>query len=130
MSLKINRMELPDDLVWCLRALAQDFETQKKLYPEPVELADELASDFELAFDRFTGENGEIDADLTGLDQLMGSKSGIPEFWIDDAMSTTGFWTEMRNRARRILDRRGYPVAKPGPSANTFIFAPYSAKVH
>ena len=42
--------ELSADVIWCLRALAQEANKQRELYPSFAVIADELVTDFDLAY--------------------------------------------------------------------------------
>lgn len=76
---------LSDDLVWSLRALVQEAETQKSLYPI-VAVADELVMDFCDALHPYDDDFLKQNTDLAALRVHMDSKSGLPDFWTVPAL--------------------------------------------
>jgi hypothetical protein len=109
------------NLIWSLRALAQDADTQFRLYQCYDEAADDLVLDFEsylrLEPANFLSENPDIKC----LDDLIASKSGIVGYWNKDAMLHSEFWQNIRTNAKMILLKREFPVTAPEPLNITFI---------
>ncbi|MDO6589924.1 hypothetical protein DS901_02065 [Loktanella sp. D2R18] len=109
------------NLIWSLRALAQDAETQFRLYQCYDEAADDLVLDFESHLRsepaNFLSENPDIKC----LDDLITSKSGIVGYWNKDAMLHSKFWQNIRTNAKMILLQREFPVTAPEPLNFTFI---------
>lgn len=103
---------LSDDLVWSLRALAQNAETQRVLYPAVV-VADELVLDFDDALRSCGDDFLKQNSDLAALDAHIASKSGIPEFWSVDALENDEFWIKMRALALSALEKRGLETSAP-----------------
>ncbi len=112
--------ELSAELVWSLRALAQDAAAQRSLYPSFVVVTDELVSDFEEAYSFNNADFRARNSDLETLDRHIESKSGILEFWDDDALQHSEFWAEIRRQAREALRSRDLSVFAPHPSPATY----------
>lgn len=115
------KQELSADLTWSLRALAQDAQTQRELYPSFVVVADELVSDFGDAYSKYAADFKEQNPDIEALDAHILSKSGIPKYWFDDAIERTEFWAEIRRLSRSVLSKRGLSVFAPHRNTNTFV---------
>lgn len=60
--------ELNADLIWSLRALAQDAQTQRGLYPSFSVVADELVLDFDESYTKYSEEFRKQNTDLVALD--------------------------------------------------------------
>ncbi len=115
--------ELNADLVWSLRALAQDANTQRGLYPHFAVGADHLANDFSFAYEFYKEATHTRHADLDKLLSHMESKSGIWEFWSDKALEQSAFWNTLRELATHALNARGLPTSPPNPSPDAFVSA-------
>ncbi|WP_371227039.1 hypothetical protein [Roseovarius sp. 2305UL8-3] len=111
------------DLIWCLRALAQNAAVQKELYPPFVLVADELILDFHDQFLTCTQAFLDQHPQITALDALIDSKGGIPEFWTDEALERSQFWSEIRELARSILVKHDLSTFAPHPSTGTYVAA-------
>ncbi|NSX54168.1 hypothetical protein [Parasulfitobacter algicola] len=103
------------DFDWSLRALAQDAETQLRLYGGFWNTADDLASDYELALRELHNDVLDKHPEISVLDQLLLRKSGIEEFWTIEALRDSEFWHEVRDSAKKALKRYGIPVTAPEP---------------
>lgn len=116
----LDPSDFTERLVWALRALAQEAHEQMALYPDFVCFADELVSDFGEAYDGLPAEVRAEHPMLAGLEQLILSKSGILEYWTEDALRHAPFWVEIRETSRSILAAYGLPACPPGPSPNQY----------
>lgn len=112
--------DLNADLIWSLRALAQDAQNQRALYPKFVVVADELVLDFDDAYSRFR-ESNPAHPDLDRLDAHIATKSGILEYWTDEALDESEFWVEIRRQAQDALKVRGLTAFPPHPNPNTYV---------
>lgn len=113
--------ELSKDIVWSLRALAQDANAQRELYPDFVVVADELVLSFANAYSTLKETTQLQQADLEGLDEHIASKSGVLEFWTDEALDQSPFWQEIRRLASEALKARDLEVSAPHPSLDTYV---------
>ncbi len=112
--------ELSTDVIWSLRALAQHARAQRELYPDFAVVADELVMDFDAAYSNYKETTRTKHADLERLDAHIASKSGVLEFWTDEALDRSAFWNEIRQQAEQALEVRGLTTFAPHPSSNTF----------
>ncbi|WP_456309375.1 hypothetical protein [Serratia proteamaculans] len=95
-----------------VQSFAQPGEVQKSLFPDFVNVADELAVEWEMAFEEIN------DASLTdkqkqaikALDDYMLSISGPSniQYWNNDALCHSKEWDRMRNLAEDILYVMGW----------------------
>ncbi len=113
--------ELGPERLWSLRALAQDAHVQRELYPPFVLVADELVLDFDDAFSKCSNEFRSRNPDLVALDAHIDSKTGILEYWVDDALESKEFWSEIRRLAKEALVVRGLSTFAPDASGATFV---------
>lgn len=113
--------DLSGDLIWCLRAMAQEAQIQFALCQCVDEAADDLVSDFEIYLLQEDDDFLEKNRDIGRLDAHILSKSGIEGYWNSHAMRKSEFWQEMREIAKRILNDRGLPMTAPEPLNITFI---------
>ena len=112
---------LSEDVVWCLRALAQEASVQRALYPSFAVVADELVLDFDDAYSGYKQTHQTQHDDLESLDALIESKSGILEYWTSEALEQSEFWREIRRRATDALKARSLTTDAPSPSSNLFV---------
>ena len=117
-------MELIEELIWSLRALAQDASAQRALYPEFVMVADELVLEFDDALKMCDQGFQERNTDIAALSDLIDSKGGQPEFWSDSALEQPAFWADIRQSAREILLARNLPTAAPNERPNGVTYVP------
>ena len=116
---------LSNELIRTLRALAQDSATQRALFPAFVAVPDELVEDFGDALDQSWPGCLTANPDIAALDDLIRARSGMPEFWTDEALDHAPYWAELRNRARQILQDRNLPLTPPQPAPHkTYISGP------
>jgi len=108
-------------LDWSLRALAQNANTQRELYPQFVLVPNELALDFDDALKAEPQQFCGLNPDLVALDILFDSKSGRAEYWTDDALEQSEFWAEIRLLAKQALENRELSVAAPNTTASKYI---------
>lgn len=113
--------DLSADLVWSLRALAQNADDQHNLFPSFVLVTDELVESFGDAYDLYIESTQIQHADLDDLYAHILSKSGVLEFWTDEALDQSEFWEEIRSRAKQALAERNLATFAPHPSPLTYI---------
>lgn len=110
---------------WITQSFAQPYEIQKMLFPDFINVADQLAVEWEIALDEVN------DCQLTDsqrqaikrLDDYMLSISGIANIkhWNDDALCYSDEWNEMRILAKVILDVMGWDNVVPPESGVIYI---------
>lgn len=107
---------------WITQAFAQSAGVQKGLFPDFVNVADELAVEWEVALDE-ANENSELSAlteqqrqAIKALDDYMLSISGLEniQYWDDDALYNSDEWRNMRELAKNILNAMGWDFDVPG----------------
>ncbi len=113
--------KLDYNVIWSLRALAQESEAQRELYPSFAVVADELVLDFDEAYSKYKKAHHTKHVDLEDLDALIASKSGILQYWTDEALENSEFWNEIRAKAQRVLQARSLATSSPHPSPDTFV---------
>ena len=113
--------ELSPELIWSLRALAQEARIQRELYPKFVLVTDELVQDFEDAFGNCSQDFRDRNPDLVALDRLIETKSGVLEYWVEDALEQKDFWSQLRRHASDALASRGLTTFAPHPTTATYI---------
>lgn len=113
--------ELSADVIWSLRALSQNANAQRELYPDFAVVADELVLDFDEAYTKYKENSPAQQVDLDELDSHIASKSGILEYWTDEALNQSVFWNEIRQRAKEALRARDLSTFAPHTSADTYI---------
>lgn len=121
--------EEEDRFKWSVQALAMDYEIQLKLYPNFVEVADELALEFEETLERYleTGAGDHFDGAqsdcLSRLDSKLEAISGIGnlQYWTIEAMKNSPHWDEIRELAAATLFCFGWKVESP-PCDRGYVF--------
>jgi len=113
--------KLSPDLIWSLRALAQNASVQRELYPDFVVVADELVLDYYDALTKYKEKSQFQHADLEVLDAHIASKSGILEFWTDEALDRSAFWNVIRQQAKQALKARDLSMFAPHASTSTYV---------
>ncbi|MDA8490968.1 hypothetical protein, partial [Kluyvera sp. Awk 3] len=97
---------------WVTRAFAQSSTVQKSLFPDFVNVADELALEWELALEDINNDllSDEQKSSIKVLDDYMLSISGSEnvQYWNDDALCHSDEWNKMRELAKIILDAMGW----------------------
>ncbi|XKM14527.1 hypothetical protein RCS94_04955 [Orbaceae bacterium ac157xtp] len=96
---------------WVTQAIAQPCEIQKSLFPDFVNVADELAVEWEIALDELDDSNflssitNEQRRIIKKLDDYMLSISGPAniQYWNNDALCQSAEWQRMREMAIDIL---------------------------
>ena len=112
-------------LEWVTRVFSQPSEAQKSLFPEFVNVADELAVEWELALEgrESVSLTDEQRLAIKVLDDYMLSISG-PEniqYWNDDALCYSTEWNHMRKLAENILNIMGWENSLPAKSTAIYI---------
>lgn len=110
---------------WITQSFAQPYEVQKKLFPEFVNVADQLAVEWEVALDE-TNDAQLTDAQkqaIKTLDDYMLSISGPAnlQYWNDNALSYSDEWNKTRVLAKIILDVMGWDNVVPPESNAIYI---------
>jgi hypothetical protein len=107
-------------LKWALQALAIPAPDQRRLFPDFVVVADELALDFDhwqlVVLDNYDGElSTEQTSSLAEIDRTLGqmSGSGADELWTELALSSSQHWADLRRLAGAALKVFGWPVESP-----------------
>jgi hypothetical protein len=108
-------------------ALSQDAETQKRLFPSFVVVADELALNWEEGLSELNDPDLCISdvqkAKIDRLDAIILSMSGPNnlKFWDDDALSLFREWDDVRAAASEVLLAFDWPIAAPQESSDIYI---------
>ncbi|ACX86276.1 hypothetical protein F6Q07_22855 [Pectobacterium parmentieri] len=111
---------------WITQVFAQDSEVQKSLFPNFVNVADELAVEWEIALDE-VNENAELTEEqrlvIKVLDDYMLSISGPAniQYWNNDALCHSSEWCNMRKMAKNILDIMKWDCIVPPKSDAIYI---------
>src|ERR1700754_1824521 len=97
--------EIADDMQrfeWCVRALAQDAETQRALYPDFACVADELALEFDEYLRAIEDDLGALPASelIRALDDKLTAMSGPAhaDLWTEEALSAAVEWADVRSK--------------------------------
>jgi hypothetical protein len=114
---------------WIVRGLAQPAGVQTGLFPGFTCVADELALEFEECLNRFTSSNRMSTLDerqrklVEELDQQLTAMSGPAheELWMDEALETAPEWTEVRARAKRLIDAMQWSHDPPPASRYVYV---------
>ena len=115
---------------WFTQAIAQQPSTQIELFPEFVEVADELA----LGWEEAHRELQSIQAQLTpaqfkaieDLDDYLAYISGKANLsqWTVEALTTSSEWQLLRNLAGKILEQMNWPKTPPPHSNELYVRLP------
>jgi hypothetical protein len=118
-------------LEWAARALAQPHDVQESLFPDFVEVADELALSWEEAFWPFEKNPSIFSAEFSEeqqqaileLNRYMGSISGEDhlDLWTMKALAASDEWKLLRKLARRVLTVMKWPPASPPASDGNYV---------
>ncbi|ELY4112520.1 hypothetical protein SMY46_004262 [Cronobacter turicensis] len=118
----MNRIE------WITRAIAQPYIVQKNLFPGFVNVADELAIEWELALEDIDHLNftEEQKLSLKNLDDFMLSISGESniQYWNDEALCNSNEWKKMRALADNIIAIMGWDDMPPPRNNGIYINNP------
>ncbi len=110
---------------WITQSFAQPYEMQKKLFPDFVNVADQLAVEWEIALDEIRDSQLTDDQKqaVKALDDYMLSISGPAnlQYWNDDALCYSDEWNKMRVLAKNILDVMGWDNVVPPESNAIYI---------
>lgn len=117
---------MSDKIKWAVQALAQPAEIQIGLFPDFVNVADELALTWEEALGEIT-ENDNFSDDILmnihSLDESILAISGDSnsEFWTDDALRESNKWEEVRSIAATIIKKMSWPTSSPGEAEGVYV---------
>ncbi|MCG7368708.1 hypothetical protein MHZ90_21700 [Pantoea sp. ACRSH] len=110
---------------WITRAFAQSSTVQESLFPDFVNVADELAVEWELALEDINEDllSNEQRLSIKALDDYMLSISGPDniQFWNNDALYNSSEWNYMRVLAGNILTAMGWDDKPPSKSSAIYI---------
>jgi hypothetical protein len=108
---------------WSLRALAQEFDTQRDLFPPFACVADELALEFEECLRNLGEDNLAKAAGILELDRTLAAMSGPSngELWTEVALRQAPEWRKVRHLARCALNEMGWSAAPPPHVRATYV---------
>ena len=104
---------------WSVRALAQSAVVQRGLFPDFVEVADELALDFDERHRRVRSGSAQFTADqaasIDALDRALDAMSGPAhqELWTMEALDQAPEWDHIRELARELIRVMGWSEDPP-----------------
>jgi hypothetical protein len=104
---------------WAVRALAQDPIGQRDLFPGFVEVADELALEFEERYRAVRSGTSRLRPDqmqrVEALDAALEAMSGPEhvELWSMEALDHSLEWVHIRDLARQVVQIMGWPEDPP-----------------
>lgn len=97
---------------WVTQSFSQPYEVQRKLFPDFVNVANQLAVEWEIALDEINDSQLTDDQKkaVKKLDDYMLSISGSAnlQYWNDDALCYSNEWVKMRELAKVILVTMGW----------------------
>ena len=104
-------VKIMNKLKWITQVIALPYETQKSLFPDFVNVADEIAIEWEMALDELNDSNVasfitfQQRALINKLDDYILSISGSNniQYWNNDALCKSPEWQKMREMAMDIL---------------------------
>ena len=106
-----------EQLEWVTRAFMQPSDTQMRIFPDFVNVADQLAVEWEIALDDINYELLSIEQSsmIKEFDDYMLSISGPSNvrFWDNEALSSSTEWENMRILARKIVVSMGWLETPP-----------------
>lgn len=113
-------------LQWAVQALALGAEEQLKLFPDFVEIADELAMDYEEAQAGFQPEQAspELIEAMQALDDKLGQMSERRKLWKRKSLKQSEEWAQVRRLAAELLQAAGWP-AEPPPRPSKPVTGPF-----
>lgn len=121
-------------LEWIVRALSQPHDVQERLFPNFVEVADELALNWEEAlspylnvcggFGTFTAEQKAALLNVDNYLMLMSGKDNA-HLWTMEALENSAEWNIVRDLAMQILVLMKWPMTLPPDSSDIYVGSPY-----
>jgi hypothetical protein len=123
----MNRLE------WAVKALSQPHKIQEALFPDFVEVADELALTFEEAMMPYTNCPNGLDvltiaqrAALLNLDNCLARMSGQANFqnWTMEALVDSVEWENVRNFAKQVLIVMNWSLSPPPGNPDIYVCGP------
>lgn len=100
-------------LVNLLQAIAQAPEVQVAAFPPFVCVPDEFADEFFSLVGEVEQYPAELDAEIIEIRKIFDSMQGIEEFWNNDALGSRLEWHNVRQLAKRFLNKNGEPLTPP-----------------
>jgi len=117
---------MTEHMKWAVQALALPAARQVELFPEFVNVADELVLALEDAIET-KHEDRSIEgvalAKLRELDDLIlrHSRNGDDFLWSTDGVFEHPVWDEIRRLAGNFASEMGWPIESPGPNGDIYI---------
>lgn len=116
-----------DKIKWAVQALAQPVEIQIGLFPDFVNVADELALTWEEAvydleeYSKFLSDDKLIA--IRSLDEAILAISGENnyEFWTDTALRESNKWNEIRAIASNVAKTMNWSASSPGKVEGIYV---------
>lgn len=106
-----------EKLEWVTRAFMQSSDTQMSLFPDFVNVADQLAVEWEIALDDISYELLSIEQSsaIKEFDDYMLSISGPDNvrYWNNEALSSSIEWEKMRVLARKVVGSMEWSETPP-----------------
>ncbi|MBQ0215642.1 hypothetical protein KAH51_19675 [Proteus vulgaris] len=104
-------------LEWITRAFMQPSNIQISLFPDFVNVADQLAVEWEIALDDINYELLSVEqcSTIKEFDDYMLSISGPNNvrFWSNEALASSMEWEKMRVLARKVVVSMGWATTPP-----------------
>ena len=117
-------------LEWAVSALSQPYEIQEQLFPEFVEVADELALNWEEAMGPYLNVADGLDifttvqrAALFALDDCLMRMSGRDKLdnWTLKALAESTDWETVRNLATQVLAAMKWSLSPPPVNSDLYV---------
>jgi hypothetical protein len=114
-------MNMIEQLKWIIQAMAQPYDIQKQMFPEFVNVADELALEWEAVLDELhlfqdvPLLSGQQKISIKSIDEfiLSISGSGNAQYWNNDALCNSAEWEKIRTMASNFLIEMGWEKIAP-----------------
>ena len=116
-------------IMWITQVIAQPCEIQKGLFPNFVNVADELAIEWEMALDELNDSTvsslltDEQKIAIKRLDDYMLCISGVEniQYWNNEALTQSVEWRIMRDMAKDILSAMKWKKTIPSESEAIYV---------
>lgn len=114
-------------LKWIIQALAISAAEQVRLFPDFVNVADELALIWEEVLDSLDVLEAMVSTEallaIRKLDEKILSISGESnlQIWTEKALYESTHWEEIRGLATVVAKKMSWPISSPGPAEGIYI---------